>query len=103
MQFDVYRNPIPKARRAFPFVAVLQSDLAETGRDTVVAFLAPKPHFPAMNGRLMPEVTIDGQACLLLTPSLTNLPTAELSQRVDTVAAHRDAIVRALDWLFLGV
>jgi hypothetical protein len=32
-QFDVLDNPIPGARRAMPFVAILQSDLAETGRD----------------------------------------------------------------------
>ena len=40
-QFDVLDNPIPRARQALPFVAILQSDLAETGRDRVVAPLAP--------------------------------------------------------------
>ena len=41
-QFDVFVNPIVAARRAYPFVAVLQSDLADTGRDRIVAPLAPR-------------------------------------------------------------
>jgi len=40
-QFDVFENPIARARRADPFAAVLQSNLAETGRDRIVA-LGPR-------------------------------------------------------------
>ena len=32
-QFDVFDNPVPKARRALPLVVILQSNLADTGRE----------------------------------------------------------------------
>jgi hypothetical protein len=49
-QFDVLENPIPRARRAPPLVMILQSDLAETGRDRVVAPLAPEAAMPPLPG-----------------------------------------------------
>lgn len=57
-QFDVAENPIPRARRALPSVAILQSDLADTGRDRVVAPLAPRAAMPTLAGRLIPVVHI---------------------------------------------
>ena len=102
MQFDVFRNPVPQARRAFPFVAALQSDMAETGRDRVVAFLAPKSGFPPLPGRLMPDVAIESKDYVLLIPSLTNLPAADLTRAVANIGSSRDAIVAGLDYLFLG-
>ena len=103
MQFDVFRNPIPQARRAFPFVAALQSDMAETGRDRVVAFLAPKSGLPPLPGRLMPVVAIEAKDYVVLIPSLTNLPAADLTRVVANIGSRRDAIVAGLDYLFLGV
>ncbi len=103
MQFDVHRNPVPQARRAYPLVAVLQSDLADTGRDRVVAFLAPRAAVPACPGRLMPGVTVDAKDYLLLVPSLTNLPAADLHRSVGNLGASREAIIAALDYLFVGV
>lgn len=103
MQFDVYPNPVPRARRACPYVAVLQSDLAETGRDRVVAFLAPRAALPLASGRLMPVVSIGPGEFLLLLPSLTSLPASDLRRAIASLAAHRDRIVEAIDWLFLGI
>ncbi len=102
MQFDVFRNPVPQARRAFPWVVALQSDLADTGRDRVVAFLAPRAKFDALPGRLMPLVQVESQDCVLLIPSLTNLPADDLQRVVDNVGARRDAILAALDYLFIA-
>ena len=102
MQFDVFRNPVTRARNAFPWVAALQSDLADTGRDRVVAFLAPRSRFPAFPGKLMPLVQVNSEDCVLLVPSLTNLPATDLKQAVDNIASHREGIVAALDYLFLG-
>lgn len=103
MQFDVHRNPVARARRSFPLVAILQSDFAETGKDRVVAFLAPRYGLPTVAGRLIPIVGIGGDEFALLLPSLTNLPAADLQEPVGNIAFHRDRIVEALDWLFLGV
>jgi hypothetical protein len=72
-QFDVLDNPIPGARRAIPFVAILQSDLAETGRDRVVAPLAPRAAMPTLAGRLIPIVEVANQDYALLVPSAHRL------------------------------
>lgn len=102
-QFDVLDNPIPRARRAMPFVAILQSDLAETGRDRIVAPLAPKMALPGLSGRLVPIVTIGDHAYALLVPALTAVPAAELKAVHANLAEYRDRIIAALDYLFLGI
>lgn len=103
MQYDVYHNPIARARRAFPYVAVLQSDLAETGNDRVVAFLAPHAVMVAVAGRLMPIVSLEGKEYVLLIPSITTLPASGLRNGIGNVSTARERITAALDWLFLGV
>ena len=102
-QFDVYPNPVTRAQKAFPFVAVVQSDLADTGRDRIVAFLAPLAAVPTVAGRLMPVVSIGDDAFVLFLPSLTNLPANDLVDARGSIRAERDRIVEGLDWLFLGV
>jgi hypothetical protein len=77
-QLDVLDDPIPRARRAMPFVAILQPDLAETGRDRVVAPLAPSAAMPTLAGRLIPVVQVKDQDYALLVPSLMALPVADL-------------------------
>jgi toxin CcdB len=101
-QFDVLDNPIPRARRALPFVAILQSDLAQTGRDRVVAPLAPGTAMPTLAGRLIPIVKVENRDYALLVPSLTALPVTDLRHVVANLAADRDRILAALDYLFIG-
>ena len=103
MQFDVFPNPLARARRAFPYVVVVQADVAATGRDRIIAFLATKEHVGPVAGRLMPVVSIKRQDFVLLMPSLTNVPASELRGPVGNIAAFRDQIVEALDWMFLGI
>ena len=103
MQFDVYRNPIPQARRAFPYVAELQSNIAETGQDKIVAFLAPKQDLRSPSGRLMPFVEVESKVFALLIPSLTNLPASDLKRPLANLGSFRESVVAAIDYLFLGV
>jgi toxin CcdB len=101
-QFDVLDNPIPRARRAMPFVAILQSDLSETDRERVVAPLAPSAALPPLAGRLIPIVTVANDDYALLIPSLTALPVTDLRQVVANLADDRERIMAALDYLFIG-
>jgi toxin CcdB len=103
MQFDVHPNPDPRKRKAYPFVAILQSNYADTGPERIVAFLAPRPILDADRARLSPTIVLAGQEFALLLPSITNVPTRTLRASVGSIAAHRDRIVDALDWLFLGI
>ena len=102
-QYDVVDNPVPRARRAFPFVAILQSDLADTGSDRIVAPLVPGARLSGVVGRLLPIVKVRGVEYALIVPRLTSVPAAELRAIKDNLSAYRSDIVAALDVLFLGV
>lgn len=102
-QFDVFENPITRARRAYPFVVVLQADLADTGRDRIVAPLAPRARLSGSVGRLTPHVKIANVEHVLLVPSLAAVPAADLRELRGQLTPYRDEIVAALDYLFLGV
>lgn len=102
-QFDVFRNPVTGARRAYPFVVVLQSDVAQLGRERAVAPLAPRKAFPEIAGRLTPIVRVQRQEHVLLVTSLTTLPAQSLRDSVATLADRRHDILAAVDYLFFGV
>lgn len=102
-QFDVFTNPITRARRAYPFVMVLQSDLAETGRERIVAPLAPRARLTGSAGRLTPHVKVSGVEHVVLIPSMTAVATDDLRDLRGQLSSYRDGIVAALDYLFLGV
>jgi len=102
-QFDAHRNPVTKAERAYPFVVVLQSDLAQSGRERVVAPAAPRSAFPDIAGRLIPIVQIKRQEFVLLISSMTTIPAHGLGNAVVSLADRRDDILAAIDYLFFGV
>ena len=102
-QYDVFDNPIPRARRAFPFVAILQSEFADTGRDRIVAPLVPRNRMSATVGRLTPIVKVGGVDHVLLVPRMTAVCATDLRALRDRLTSHRGEIVAALDYLFLGV
>jgi toxin CcdB len=102
-QFDVFRNPVTSARRAYPFVVVLQSDLAGDGRQRAVAPAAPRTAFPAIAGRLTPIVRIERRELVLLVTGITTLPANSLDKVVASLAERRSDILAAIDYLFFGV
>lgn len=102
-QYEVFENPIPRARRAFPFVAVLQSDLADTGSDRIVAPLVPRARIAGAVGRLMPIVKVLGVDHALVVPRMVPVAAADLRTAKDNLTGCRDEIVAALDLLFLGL
>lgn len=102
-QFDVFTNPISRARRAYPLVAVLQADLADTGRERIVAPLAPRTRLEGSVGRMTPHVDVGGAAYVLLVPALAAIHTEDLREHRGQLGRYRDEIVAALDFLFLGV
>jgi toxin CcdB len=102
-QFEVFDNPIPPARRAFPFVVVLQSDYADAGKARVVAPAAPVDALPPFAGRLMPVVSVEGRKYAVLVPSLTTLRSSDIRAAKASLSSYRDDITAALDFLFFGI
>lgn len=96
-QFDLYRM------RSGGLVVVLQSDLLDELRTRVVAPLVPAGSVTRVLQVLNPAVTV-GEAEFLVMPQLAaTLTLAELGQKVGSLAAMRDAIVRAVDALLSGI
>jgi toxin CcdB len=102
-QLEVFANPLVRARRAFPYVVVLQGDVSVQGRERIVAFLAPRSQVAPLPGRLTPIVQFAGKEFIVLMPWMTNVPACELTKPVADLAPFRDRIVDAIDWLFLGI
>lgn len=102
-QLEVFTNPLARARRTFPYVVVLQSDVSVQGRERIVAFLAPRSQVAPVVGRLTPIVEFVGKEFIVLMPWMTNVPASELRAPVADLSAFRDRIVDAIDWLFLGI
>jgi hypothetical protein len=103
-QLDVFENPSPRARRGYPLIAVLQSHLADTGRDRVVAPLIPRERPPgARTPRLLPPVRVNGRDYALLVPRLVVIDVTGLRQPLANLEPYRSEITAALDFLFLGI
>jgi len=102
-QFDVFTNPVTAARRAYPLVIGLQSDLIALGTEVVVAPMAPRRLLPGAAGRLTPIVRIEDQDYVVITQSLTSLPARDLERRIANLQAYRQSLMAAVDLLFFGV
>lgn len=95
-QFDVYRL------RSGMLVVDLQTDLIGIAASRIVAPLRAAGRFAAFPG-LTPAVEIEGAAWIVRVQELAAIPGLELREPVGSLAAHRDALKRALDILIDGV
>jgi hypothetical protein len=102
MQLEVFPNPLVRARGAYPYVVVLQADVAAPGRERIVAFLAPHAQVGNVAGRLTPVVTVDKRSFVVLMPSMTNVPVSALRDAVGDLQEFRESILDAIDATFVG-
>ncbi len=103
MQHELFPNPIARSRRAFPFVVVLQADIAE-GETRLIAPVAPHSGpLASATSRALPLIGHDGNQYAVALPLISALPRNQLRTAVGSLASYRDEITRALDWLFFGI
>lgn len=102
-QFDVFVNPISAARRAHPFVVLLQSDLTRDARDQLVAPLVPCASMSKIAGRLTPIVGFQESEHVVLVPAMMGVRLRDLVERCGSIASARSALLAAIDYLFFGV
>ncbi|WP_158742557.1 CcdB family protein [Acidisphaera sp. L21] len=100
MQHDVFVNPGPRTRLTQPYLAVLQSDVAEGLQRFVCPLFVPHA---AMRTKTVLVVHVHNADYLLPLEQMTAFPTRHLRRPVGSIAAYRDDIVAALDWLFTGI
>jgi toxin CcdB len=103
MQHDLYANPNPRSRRAFPFVVVLQADVTE-GDTRLVAPVAPHAGPLARTAsRALPVIDHDDKRYAVTLPLISSLPRRQLRNPLGSLTPYRDDITRALDWLLFGI
>jgi len=100
-QFDVVANPDPLDAAQRPYLVILQSDLISDLASTVVAPLVTRENMRGAQ-RLNPILSIEGREYWMATHELFAVDQRILRGRIITLADHRDAIMTALDFLFLG-
>ena len=95
-QFDVHRL------KSGILVVDLQTDLIGIDASRIVAPLRAAGRYAAFPG-LTPTVEIDGMMWIVRVQEIAAVAGAELREPVASLAAHRDALKRALDILVDGV
>jgi len=100
-QFDVVGNPDPSEAAYRPYLVVLQSDLVSGLSSTIVAPLVEREQMKGAH-RLNPLVRVEGREYWLATHELFAVDQRILRRSVATLADHRDAIIAAIDFIFVG-
>jgi toxin CcdB len=100
-QFDVVVNPEVAEAAYRPFLVILQSDLVSGLVSTIVAPLIPRERMAGAD-RLNPLVSVDGREYWLATHELFAVDRRVLRTSVANLESRRDAIIAALDLLFVG-
>ena len=103
-QFAVHRNKNPRTKIAFPLLLDVQSDLLEALKTRVVIPLS-RASVLARNPleQLMPILAVEGESYVLVTPQLAGIAHHELGPVIGSLAAQRDTILAAMDFLLTGI
>lgn len=102
-RFDVFPNTGSSANE-FPFLVDVQSDLLADMETRVVVPLRRCDKSPASKapGDLVPAFNVAGIDCLMQTSLLGAVPARVLKKPVASLAAERQRVIAALDFLFDG-
>jgi toxin CcdB len=103
-RFAVYQNKNLRNRALFPLLVDVQPELFQ---DLHTRLVIPLSNAFALKGfplaNLTPEVVLDGERYLLITPQLAGVAQADLGPHVGSVAAHERVIHRAVEFLLWGI
>lgn len=103
-RFEVYRNGDPASVRQLPYLLVLQSELLDDFPTRVVApLIRPKDLGGKPVDLLNPCFDIDGQRLAMYTQQIAGVPKRYLGKFARDLTDERDAIMRAVDFLFSGI
>jgi len=103
-RFDVFRNPNAAASKHLPFLLVVQSELLEDLPTRVVIPLVRASALKNQSATLLnPEFDVEGIHVVALAQQLAAVPISALRKHVTSLEAHRESILRALDFLFSGI
>lgn len=101
-QFDIFENPNRAAGRAFPYLIALQSDISTGGRTVLVAPLAKRTTSTVVD-RLTIPVQFRDEDYIVVISAMVAFPKDSVGRPLGAAPDVRDALPRAIDYLFLGL
>ena len=103
-QFDVYVNPSPSTRDAFPYVVDIQNPIISEIATRIVIPLGRITYFKneQMKG-LTPIIEYENEKLLLLTAQIASIPAMKLKNPVGSLSHFRDEIISSLDFAITGI
>jgi toxin CcdB len=103
-QWDVYPNPVARARDEIPYLVVLQSDLLDALPTRMVAPLSRSlVAGPRLPQRLAPRFDVAGERLALKAHEVGTLFAKALGRPVGSLRAESHRIIDALDAVVSGV
>lgn len=100
-QFDVVANPSPTTSAQAPYLVILQSHLLDPLGTRIVAPLL-RQEVIASDDTVALGIEFQRERLTLAIALLANIEAKRLGKPLGSLAAHEDAIRRALDRLFTG-
>lgn len=102
-QFQVFANPNEATKKAFPYLLDVQSPLLDSLETRLVIPLAPATARPGSRiDELNPLLSVKGREMLVLTQQMAAIGRKDIGPFAGDAAAHRQAIVGAIDFLITG-
>lgn len=103
-QFDVYTNPNPSTRKAYPYILDVQHPVLDELATRIVIPLGRLADFRSENMKtLTPVIEYDGERLVLLTPQIASLPARLLSKPLGSLNHLREEIIAAIDFAVTGI
>lgn len=103
-QFDLYVNTDQDTNKIYPYFVDIQNELLDTLNSRVVIPLTPilksDKSYPK---NLCPVIEIKNKKFALLTHQLTSVSVSFLKEKEISLAASRDDILAAIDFLVTGI
>jgi toxin CcdB len=101
-QFDVYRNPHPATAAQIPYFVDIQAECLDALSTRVVVPLARRDGYPAVS-RLSPVFRIEGVELVFATAEMAAVYRHALGEPVGSLAAHREEMIAAIEFLIAGI
>lgn len=103
-QFDLYVNTDRDTNKIYPYFVDIQNELLDTLNSRVVIPLTPiRKSDKSYPKNLCPVIEIKNKKFVLLTHQLTSVSISFLQEKETSLAASRDEILAAIDFLVTGI
>ena len=104
MQFDVFENPSPRMRDAYPYVVDVQSDLLSALATRMVVPLAVTTLAAKdLPRRLCPVITVNEKSLMLVPFEAAPLDKRLLKAEITSLRSRSHEIVAAMDAVLSGI